>query len=183
MKFYPVVVAILTFWYKCKICKGCHSPTKLNSFVYVMQWICWSSWILSHGNHCVYRHDIIPYNMTTQILWWFINGKIINRIYWYFFLHLYTVACVWTGSGLFVKMSKLLLTSNEQCLSNFMARTIYRYVQWNDEVHFLQGQHTSWIFIVLAHWNSSPLVDMSLHLDTLFWIRANQSLLDLLLRA
>ena len=25
----------------------------------------------------------------------------------------------------------------------------------------------SWIFIVLAHWNNSPLVDMSLHSDTL----------------
>jgi hypothetical protein len=32
----------------------------------------------------------------------------------------------------------------------------------------------SWIFIVLAHWNNSPRVDMSLHSDTLFWFRANQ---------
>ena len=38
----------------------------------------------------------------------------------------------------------------------------------------------SWIFIVLAHWNNSPWVDMSLHSDTLFWFRANQSLLFLL---
>jgi hypothetical protein len=37
-----------------------------------------------------------------------------------------------------------------------------------------------WIFIVLAHWNNSPRVDMSLHSDTLFWFRANQSLLFLL---
>ena len=29
---------------------------------------------------------------------------------------------------------------------------------------------------MLAHWNNSPRVDMSLHSDT-FWIRANQSLL------
>jgi hypothetical protein len=35
----------------------------------------------------------------------------------------------------------------------------------------------SWIFIVLAHWNNNLRVDMSLHSDTLFWIRANQSLL------
>jgi hypothetical protein len=35
----------------------------------------------------------------------------------------------------------------------------------------------SWIFIVLAHWNNSLRVDMSLHLDTLFWFRANQSAL------
>jgi hypothetical protein len=35
----------------------------------------------------------------------------------------------------------------------------------------------SWIFIGLAHWNNSLRVDMSLHLDTLFWFRANQSAL------
>ena len=35
----------------------------------------------------------------------------------------------------------------------------------------------SWIVIVLAHWNNSPRVDMMLHSDTLFWFRANQSLL------
>jgi len=38
----------------------------------------------------------------------------------------------------------------------------------------------SWIFIVLAHWNNNPRVYMSLHSDTLFWFRANQSLLFLL---
>ena len=38
----------------------------------------------------------------------------------------------------------------------------------------------SWIFIVLAHWNNKPRVDMSLHSDTLFWFRTNQSLLFLL---
>ena len=27
---------------------------------------------------------------------------------------------------------------------------------------------------VLAYWNNSPRVDMSLHSDTLFWFRANQ---------
>jgi hypothetical protein len=37
----------------------------------------------------------------------------------------------------------------------------------------------SWIFIKLAHWNNSPRVEMSLHSDTLFWFRANQSLLFL----
>jgi hypothetical protein len=35
-------------------------------------------------------------------------------------------------------------------------------------------------FIVLAHWNNSPRVDMSLHSDTLSWFGANQSLLFLL---
>ena len=38
----------------------------------------------------------------------------------------------------------------------------------------------SWIFIVLAHWNNSPRVDMSIHSETLFWFRANQSFLFLL---
>ena len=38
----------------------------------------------------------------------------------------------------------------------------------------------SWSLIVLGHWNNSPRVDMSLHSDTLSWIRANQSLLFLL---
>jgi hypothetical protein len=35
-------------------------------------------------------------------------------------------------------------------------------------------------FIVLAHWNNSPSIDMSLHWVTLFWFWANQSLLLLL---
>ena len=39
----------------------------------------------------------------------------------------------------------------------------------------------SWILIVLAHWNNSLRVDMSLHPDTLFRFRANQCLLLLLL--
>ena len=40
---------------------------------------------------------------------------------------------------------------------------------------------TVWsFFIVLAHWNNIPRVDMSLHSDTLFWLRANQLLLFLL---
>jgi hypothetical protein len=35
-------------------------------------------------------------------------------------------------------------------------------------------------FIVLAQWNNSPWVDMSLHSGTLYWFLANQSLLFLL---
>jgi hypothetical protein len=38
----------------------------------------------------------------------------------------------------------------------------------------------SWIFIVLAHWNNSPQVYMSLHSDTLSWFRDNRYLLLLL---
>jgi hypothetical protein len=39
---------------------------------------------------------------------------------------------------------------------------------------------TSWIFIVLTHWNNSPWIDTSPHSDTLSWFWANQSLLFLL---
>ena len=38
----------------------------------------------------------------------------------------------------------------------------------------------SWIFIMLAHWNNSAWVDMSLHSYTLPWLRVNQSVLFLL---
>ena len=41
----------------------------------------------------------------------------------------------------------------------------------------------SWIFIVLAHWNNSPQIDMSPHSDTLSRFRANQSLFFLLTAA
>ena len=49
-----------------------------------------------------------------------------------------------------------------------MARTVI--FQWvDDEVRF-----------VLAHWNNSPRVEMSLHPDMLFWFRVNHFLLFLL---
>jgi len=31
----------------------------------------------------------------------------------------------------------------------------------------------NWVFIVLAHWNNSPCIDMSLHLNTLSSFQAN----------
>ena len=43
-----------------------------------------------------------------------------------------------------------------------------------------QTNRLSLIFIVLAHWNNSPRVDISIHSYTLFWFWANQSLLFLL---
>jgi hypothetical protein len=42
-----------------------------------------------------------------------------------------------------------------------------------------RNERPSWIVIVLAHWNNSPRVEISLHSDILFWFRANQSLLFL----
>jgi hypothetical protein len=38
----------------------------------------------------------------------------------------------------------------------------------------------SWILLVLADWNNSPQVEMSLHSDNIFWLPAKQSLLFLL---
>ena len=54
-------------------------------------------------------------------------------------------------------------------------------LQWDDdEVRFVLDQHAELDFIVLAHWNNSPRVNMPPHADTLFWFRVNQSLLFLL---
>jgi hypothetical protein len=50
--------------------------------------------------------------------------------------------------------------------------------QWNDdEVRFV----LEWILIALVNWHISPWVDMSPHFDILFWFRANQSLLFILI--
>jgi hypothetical protein len=55
---------------------------------------------------------------------------------------------------------------------------------WNDdEVHFVldpgRRNKLSWIFIVLAHWNS-PQIDMFPNSDTLSWFTANQSMVSML---
>jgi hypothetical protein len=62
---------------------------------------------------------------------------------------------------------------------------------WREQVTFNEMMmmisvvynNLNWIFIVpwvLAHWNNSPLVDMSFLSNTLSWFRAKQSLLLLL---
>jgi hypothetical protein len=50
----------------------------------------------------------------------------------------------------------------------------------DDVVRFVLDQHAELDFIVPAHWNNNPRINMPLHSDTLFWFRANQSLLLLL---
>jgi len=75
----------------------------------------------------------------------------------------------------------------KQFFSYIMARTSYILMRWDDDdddddddnIRFVLDQ-LGWIFIVLAHWNNSQRVDMSFHLDTSFWFRANQSLFILL---
>jgi hypothetical protein len=58
-----------------------------------------------------------------------------------------------------------------------MARTSYRYIQWDNDVCFVLSQQT---FIVLVHWNNSPWLNTSLHSDTVSWFHANLSLFLLL---
>ena len=49
--------------------------------------------------------------------------------------------------------------------------------QWDDDkVRFVLDQRAELDFIVLAHWNNSPRIDMSLHSDTLFLFWANRYL-------
>ena len=66
-------------------------------------------------------------------------------------------------------------------LNNFSA------VSWREQVNEMmmrsalsQTNTLSWIFIVLAHRNNSPQIDMSPHSDALAWFRDNQYLLFLL---
>ena len=58
---------------------------------------------------------------------------------------------------------------------------VFSYIMpWDDydDVRFVLDQHAVLDFYSAnRHWNNSPRVDMSLHSDTLFWFRANQSLL------
>jgi hypothetical protein len=49
-------------------------------------------------------------------------------------------------------------------LSNYSAKS------WNEQVTFSRDDVC--FVLVLAHWNNSPRVDMSLHSDTLSWMRA-----------
>ena len=76
-------------------------------------------------------------------------------------------------------VSDYCLKSIQQFFSYIMVRTSQFSVRrwWGP----LCTRPTRWVgSLVLAHWNNSPRVDMSLHSDTLFWFRANQSLLFLL---
>ena len=59
-------------------------------------------------------------------------------------------------------MSNFKAISWEQFTFNEMMRSV---LYWTNTLN--------WIFIVLDHWNISPLVDMLLHYDTLSWIQAN----------
>jgi hypothetical protein len=65
--------------------------------------------------------------------------------------------------------------------SSLKQQSAGRHVASLRHITFILDQHaSSWIPIVLAHWNNSLLVDMSFHSDTLSIFRANQSLLLLI---
>ena len=59
---------------------------------------------------------------------------------------------------------------------------IFQPYHGKNKLHFneMMSARYQTIFIVLAHWNNSLQVNMLLHSDTLYWFRANQSLLLLL---
>ena len=61
---------------------------------------------------------------------------------------------------------------------NFLAVLCREQVTFNEIM--MMSLCSEFDFIVLAHWNNNPRVDMSLHSDTLFWFRVNQSWLFLL---
>ena len=67
-------------------------------------------------------------------------------------------------------MSDCCLTPNEEFVSCIMVRTIC--IRWDDnDIHFVLHQHTSLDLFVPIHRNNSPRLDLTLHSDTLSWIR------------
>jgi dihydrofolate reductase len=57
----------------------------------------------------------------------------------------------------------LLFNGNSAIFRYIMTRTSYFSMRWWWDPLY------SWIFIVLAHWNNSPRIDMLPHSDTLSW--------------
>ena len=51
---------------------------------------------------------------------------------------------------------------------------------YDDDVHFVLEQHAELDIYSASSLKQQSTVDMSLHLDTLFWFRSNQSLLFLI---
>ena len=75
-------------------------------------------------------------------------------------------------------VSDCYITPHELFYSCTLART--RYIRWDDDdddIWFVLDQPAELDCVVLAHCSNSPRVDMSLHSDTLSWLRATQSAL------
>jgi hypothetical protein len=75
-------------------------------------------------------------------------------------------------------MSDCYLAPHELLYSCTLARTSY--IRWDDDdddIWFVLDQPAELDCVMLAHCSNSPRVDMSLHSDTLSWLRATQSAL------
>jgi hypothetical protein len=77
-------------------------------------------------------------------------------------------------------MSDCCLTPTHQIVSYIMARTSYFAMRWWWGSFCNRQTRLIGFFLVLAHWNNSPQIDMSHHSDTISWFRAKQFLLFLL---
>ena len=86
-------------------------------------------------------------------------------------LQLYTYNVLW--------VSDCCLTPTQQGVSCIMVNKLIFHEMMMRSILYLSDT-LSWIFIVIAHWNNSPRIDMSNISDILSWFRANQSLLFLL---
>ena len=77
-------------------------------------------------------------------------------------------------------VSELLLFNAKWAALQFYLRET-SYIRWHDDgVCFVR---LGWIVFYSSHWNNSTRIDMSLQTDTLFWFRANKSMLFLLITA
>ena len=82
---------------------------------------------------------------------------------------------LWIQFISWIPLSECCLTPTQQFFS-------YRKLLVNQLMKWSICTRLSRMFIVRAHWNHNPRIDMSLQSDTLSWFRANQSL-HLLLNA
>ena len=115
----------------------------------------------------------------TQAIFGYLNprsGKWKRMCWWFevfFFInHQYHVYCKLNLSSV-EWVSDCFLTPTQQLFSLIVNEMMMRSALYLTNT-------LSWIFIVLAHWNNSPQIDMSHHSDTLSWFRANQYVLFLL---
>ena len=113
----------------------------------------------------------------------FVLPQIVSLFYYKLFL------CFTTNHFLFGhKLSQNVWLSVSEWLLFIANSAVFLAISWRELFIFQWDDYYLWtrptlfdeIIIVLAHWSNSLQVGMSLHLDTLSWFKANQSLLLLL---
>ena len=80
----------------------------------------------------------------------------------------------WTKRGTVVRSRPGELDCNLGQMEHIRGFLWHKYsstVNHNNDVPFVLDQRAELDIIVLSHWNNNPLVDMSLHSDTLSWFR------------